>query len=111
MEVALNSNRICTTGIPGATLALLLVILSPSMSVLAEGSGDYTRHNIGVFLGAENEASGPTESTWGLEYGYRFTPHFGFGVVYEKTDEAHHGDGAEVLLGSLYCNPYANWRL
>ncbi|MCX2983419.1 hypothetical protein EYC98_21375 [Halieaceae bacterium IMCC14734] len=73
--------------------------------------GDYTRHNLGVFLGATKEASGPIESTWGLEYGYRFTQHFGVGFVYEKTDEAHPGDGAEVLLGSLYYNPYANWRL
>ncbi|MEH6518242.1 MAG: hypothetical protein V7742_16325 [Halioglobus sp.] len=65
----MNSNRICNTGIPGATLALLLAVVSPSMPVLAEEGSDYTRHNIGVFLGATNEASGSTESSWRLGIG------------------------------------------
>ena len=33
------------------------------------------------------------------------------GLVYERTDEAHDGEGTTVALAALYYNPYASWRL
>ena len=71
--------RFCTYAIiPG----LLLMQLAPTA---ASESETFTRHNLGVFLGGTDEPGSTTEFTWGVEYGFRFAPRIGMGVVYEKT--------------------------
>lgn len=67
-------------------------------------------HFPGIFLGATH-ADSNTEFTYGLEYEYKFNQNFGAGLVYEKTDEAHHGDGTEVKLASVYYHPIQHVRL
>ena len=98
------------------SLILLLYVLTISPGNYASASESdhgekFKRNNLGLFLGATDPDEGSTEFTYGVEYGYRFTPRFGAGLVYEKTEEAHDGDGASIILMNLYANPYANWRL
>lgn len=66
------------------------------------------KNAVGLFLGATN-AKSETEFTYGFEYEYKFADHWGAGIVLERTDEAHHGDGVEVAVGSLYFHSEA-WR-
>lgn len=95
-------------------LLMLVLAIAPGnhafASESAHGEG-FTRNNLGVFLGATDSDDGSTEFTYGVEYGYRFTPRFGAGLVYEKTEDAHDGDGTSIILMNLYANPYASWRL
>lgn len=92
-------------------LSLLAVALNVP-GTLAESPGEFEPHSVvGVFLGATDPEEYSTEFTYGLEYGYRITPKFGVGAVYEKTDDGHDGAGTSVVLGSLYYSPVPGWRL
>ena len=105
-----NSRR--ATAHTTARLAALLSVLLFAASTRAAGdSEDFTRHNLGIFLGGTDAPGYDTEFTWGVEYGFRFTPRMGVGVVYEETDKGHGGDGTEVWVGNVYVNPFSNWRL
>ncbi|MBT1065134.1 hypothetical protein KJY73_16195 [Bowmanella sp. Y26] len=90
------------------------MLLASSLSVVslfsAQLSASEAKHYPGVFIGALN-SGGETELSLGLEYEYRFTPHWGAGLVYEKASEAHHGDGVSATIAALYYHPYAGWRL
>ncbi|WJG09908.1 hypothetical protein [Aliiglaciecola sp. LCG003] len=68
------------------------------------------QHFPGVFIGMTN-AENETELTYGFEYEYKFNTNWGAGAVYEKTKDAHHGDGITVSLASLYYHPTQNVRL
>lgn len=76
------------------------------MASMGAQAADGKQHAFGVFLGA-TDAKNETEFTYGIEYEYKFTPRWGAGLVYERTDEAHHGDGVDVTLGSIYYHPDA----
>ncbi|NQZ89752.1 MAG: hypothetical protein HRT54_19445 [Colwellia sp.] len=68
------------------------------------------QHFLGVFVGATH-AQSESEFSYGIEYEFKFTPRWGAGLVYEKTDDAHHGDGVEVTLAALYLHPWQDLRL
>lgn len=68
------------------------------------------KHIPGIFLGYTN-AQGDTEFTYGIEYEYKFSKLWGAGLVYERTDEAHHGVGVNVALASVYLHPWKALRI
>jgi hypothetical protein len=63
-----------------------------------------------VFIGATH-ADSKTEFTYALEYEYKFTDAYGAGLIYEKVDDAHHGDGVTLKIGMLYYHPVNAVRL
>ncbi len=75
----------------------------------SHGTHELKRHNLGIFLG-ETDAD-ENEFTYGLEYEYKFNHRWGGGLTYEKTPDAHHGDGVDVRLISLYLHPFKKFRL
>jgi hypothetical protein len=79
-------------------IAVVSALASPVMAASEE-----THHTVGVFLGASN-IDDETDFSYGFEYEYKFNQTWGIGPVYEKTDDAHHGDGVEVKLISLYAH-------
>ena len=89
-------------------------LLSILILVLVAGStyatSDNHHHFPGIFVGATTIDS-ETDFSYGLEYEYKFTPLWGAGVLFEKTDNAHHGDGVEVALASAYLHPWKELRL
>lgn len=91
------------------TRTLLLAVVVGFMSASAFAAGD-AKHLPGVFLGV-SKIDGETDFTYGIEYEYKFTKQFGVGAVYERIDDAHHGDGIRIALASLYYHPNANIRL
>lgn len=68
------------------------------------------KHIPGVFFGVL-DADGETDSSLGVEYEYKFTHSWGAGIVYEKSNDAHHGDGVTSSIAALYFHPNAGWRL
>ena len=89
------------------SLFLSLSLLTSSSAVLAAGDA---KHFPGIFVGYTH-AQDETEFTYGIEYEYKFDKMWGIGAVYEKTDNAHHGDGVDVALASVYLHPWKNLRL
>lgn len=87
-------------------LTSALLLSSCGAALAASGA----HHAPGIFAGFTN-AKDETEFTYGFEYEYKFNRHWGLGAVYEKTNDAHHGDGVTVKLGSLYYHPNADVRL
>lgn len=96
------------------SIVLIALFFGLSNSTLASDSEKGTTidnpHVIGVFLG-RTQTPVETESTYGIEYEYRFNSAFGAGVVLEKSGDAHHGDGVSVSLISAYYHLAGNWRL
>jgi len=89
----------------------LLSILSLMLAVSPTyASSDDHHHFPGVFVGATT-IDGETDFSYGLEYEYKFSKLWGAGVVFEKTNDAHHGDGVEVALASAYIHPWKELRL
>jgi hypothetical protein len=74
-------------------------------------AADNTHHFPGVFIGYTN-ANDETHFTYGLEYEYeyKFNRTWGLGAVYEKIDNAHHGDGVTVTVAELFYHPLNNLR-
>lgn len=94
-------NKLLLTASLFATLTI-----SPTPVSAAE-----TPHHIpGVFIGF-TDTEGEAEFSYGLEYEYKFSKQWGAGVVYEKTDKAHHEDGVDVALAAIYLHPWKNLRL
>lgn len=73
-------------------------------------SSDEHQHFAGVFVGGTS-IDDETDFSYGLEYEYKFSKLWGAGVVFEKTDNAHHGDGIEVMLASAYIHPWKELRV
>ena len=73
-------------------------------------TNDEIKHIPGIFVGATS-FDGETEITFGIEYEYKIDSQWGVGAVYEKTTEAHHGDGVSVSLVSAFYHPNSNVRL
>lgn len=57
-----------------------------------------------IFIGATTFGS-ETEFSYALEYEYKFTDKWGAGLIYERTDKAHHGDGTRLKIAVLYYHP------
>lgn len=89
------------------TLLILICLLATSSQILAKGNA---RHYPGIFVGYTHSAS-ETEFTYGVEYEYKFNQTWGAGFVYEKIDDAHHGDGITVKIAELFYHPLKNVRL
>ncbi|MGB1262883.1 MAG: hypothetical protein ACPG52_08245 [Cognaticolwellia sp.] len=83
-----------------------------SSSVFASSDEGHAtpKHIPGVFVGFTN-FDGETEFSYGLEYEYKISKKWGAGVVYEKTNDAHHGAGVDVALAAVYLHPWKELRL
>ncbi|TMP03154.1 hypothetical protein CWC11_15045 [Pseudoalteromonas sp. S3178] len=85
-------------------IACSLIFLIPTVQASEE-----VKHIPGIFIGTTHFDS-ESEFTFGIEYEYKFTDEWGAGVVYERTNDAHHGDGTAVVLASLFYHPTKNIR-
>ena len=90
-------------------IALSVISLALSSGV-AYAASDKHHHFPAVFVGATS-FDGETEFTYGLEYEYKFNSKWGAGVVFEKTNDAHHGDGTTISLASIYLHPWKDLRI
>ncbi|MFT6270077.1 MAG: hypothetical protein ACJAVV_002905 [Alphaproteobacteria bacterium] len=90
-----------------STLLLSACLLASSNYVLG---ADDTHHFPGVFIGY-TYADSKAEFTYGIEYEYKFNKSWGGGIVFEKIDDAHHGDGVTVKAAQLFYHPINNVRL
>lgn len=70
----------------------------------------FSKNVVGVF-GGFTSVSGNTDGTFGFEYERRFTQYLGAGVVWEKTPNAHHGDGTSIFMGQVHLHPWQELRL
>ncbi|GAB5382203.1 MAG: hypothetical protein Alis3KO_20670 [Aliiglaciecola sp.] len=88
--------------------SLLLVALAAFslQTIAAEGA----RHLPEIFIGATH-VDGETDFTYALEYEYKFTEKFGAGLIYERIDDGHHGDGVTLKIAALYYHPVGPVRL
>ena len=89
---------------PSVLLSSLLFITAGNVFAAANA-----HHFPGIFVGYTN-ASDETHFTYGLEYEYKFNQTWGVGAVYEKIDDAHHGDGVTVTVAELFYHPSNNLR-
>lgn len=86
-------------------------ILATLATSTAFASNDESpKHIPGVFVGYTT-ADSETEFSYGIEYEYKFSKLWGAGVVYEKTDEAHHGAGVDIALAAIYVHPWKELRV
>ena len=90
------------------TTTLFSVLLLINSSAVFAASDAH--HFPGIFVGYTNAAD-ETHFTYGLEYEYKFNQTWGVGAVYEKIDDAHHGDGVTVKVAALFYHPLNNVRL
>lgn len=90
------------------TLGIISLLLMPLATTVQ--ASDEVKHIPGIFIGATHFDS-ETEITFGLEYEYKIDHQWGVGAVYEKTSEAHHGEGVSVSLISAFYHPNNNVRL
>ena len=90
-----------------STILLSALLLINSSGVLAAESA---HHFPGIFVGYTN-AKDETHFTYGVEYEYKFNQTWGVGAVYEKVEDAHHGDGVTVSLAQLFYHPLKNVRM
>lgn len=97
-------NRVLLTAVVLTTLATPTVFASTDDVHVAP------KHIPGVFVGYTN-ANSETEFSYGLEYEYKFSKLWGAGVVFEKTDDAHHGAGVDVALAAVYLHPWKELRV
>jgi predicted porin len=89
-----------------STIFISALLVMNSHSVFA---ADNAHHFPGVFIGYTN-ANDETHFTYGLEYEYKFNRTWGLGAVYEKIDNAHHGDGVTVKVAELFYHPLNSLR-
>lgn len=88
---------------------LATLVASPVFASSPEGHSS-PKHIPGVFVGFTN-ANDETEFSYGLEYEYKISKLWGAGIVYEKTDDAHHGAGVDVALAAVYLHPWKELRV
>lgn len=87
----------------------LMLLASSAINSSAVAAAGNAHHFPGVFIGY-TKAAGETHFTYGLEYEYKFNQTWGLGAVYEKADDAHHGDGVTVAVAELFYHPLNNLR-
>lgn len=81
----------------------LICVLSAFTINSALAKGD-AHHYPGIFVGMTH-FDGESDFTYGVEYEYKFNRSFGLGAIYEKTDDAHHGDGVTVKIIEAFYHP------
>jgi hypothetical protein len=86
------------------------VITALTTSSAFASTDETPKHIPGVFVGYTN-FDGETEFSYGIEYEYKFSKLWGAGIVYEKTDDAHHGAGVDVALAAVYLHPWKELRV
>lgn len=86
---------------------ILTTLATPSVFASTE---EAPKHIPGVFIGFTH-ANSETEFSYGIEYEYKFSKLWGAGLVYEKTDDAHHGAGVDVTLAAVYLHPWKELRV
>ncbi len=93
-------------------LTILTTLTLSSMTTSASEDGDHEmkKNIVGVF-GGFTSVSGETKSTYGIEYERRINEFVGLGLVFEKTPNAHHGDGTNIYMGQLHLHPWKELRL
>jgi len=64
-----------------------------------------------VFLWAIRTLRMKPHFTYGVEYEYKFSQYWGLGAIYEKIDDAHHGDGVTITVAELFYHPMNNVRV
>lgn len=89
-------------------IAVSMISLALASGAVHASSEDH--HFPAVFIGATTFDS-ETDFTYGIEYEYKFSKMWGAGAVFEKTNDAHHGDGTEVSLVSAYLHPWKELRI
>lgn len=92
--------------IASCTLLLTLGLLFSTNALAADGA----KHFPGVFVGV-TKAGAETSFTYGVEYEYKFTSEWGAGAVYERANDAHHGDGVSLYIAQLFYHPSKYVRL
>ncbi|MFT5451130.1 MAG: hypothetical protein ACI9N9_000612 [Enterobacterales bacterium] len=102
-------NAITTKMMLPLKFVLIILAISTASMVQASDSGPAKKHAAGIFFGILDNSE--TNNVIGLEYEYKFDPKWGVGVVYEKADDYHHGDGITSTIGSLYYHPMGAWRV
>lgn len=93
-----------------STLPIVVLVVLCTVFTFDAKAKDGYQHFPGVFLGATH-ADSETDFTYTLEYEYKFSQHFGVGLVYEKINDAHHGDGITIKLASIYYHFGHDFRL
>ncbi|WP_026374914.1 hypothetical protein [Aestuariibacter salexigens] len=89
------------------TLVFVTCLLAlPTTVSAAQGK----KHFPGIFIG-NTHFDGEDNFTLGLEYEYRFTPKWGLELIYERINDAHHGDGATVVVAQAMYHPVAQLRM
>lgn len=86
-----------------------LLLISVLFSTGTNAKDGY-HHFPEIFFGLTH-ADSETEFTYALEYEYKFTEQYGAGLIYEKIDNAHHGDGITIQIAALYYHPISSVRL
>ena len=89
---------------------VIAALATSSAFASSDSSHAAPKHIPGVFVGY-TDANNETEFSYGLEYEYKFSNLWGAGVVYEKTDDAHHGAGVDVALAAVYLHPWKELRV
>lgn len=89
---------------------VLATLVTSSVFASSDEGHAAPKHIPGVFVGYTN-ANSETEFSYGLEYEYKFSKLWGAGVVFEKTDDAHHGAGVDVALAAVYLHPWKELRV
>lgn len=88
---------------------LLFLSLTTLITQYAQAANDKT-HFPAIFVGY-TDSPDSFDFTYGVEYEYKFNKHWGAGFVYEKINNAHHGDGITVSVIELFYHPLDNVRL
>lgn len=91
-------------------LTPILLLILGSVGAHSTQAKEGYHHFPEIFIGAthfDNE----TNFTYALEYEYKFNPKFGAGLIYERTENAHHGDGVTLKIAALYYHPVSSFRL
>lgn len=93
-------------------LAASVLAALASTTVMASNDEGHAspKHIPGVFIGF-TRANSETEFSYGIEYEYKISKQWGAGLVYEKTDDAHHGAGVDVALAAVYLHPWKELRV
>ncbi len=92
------------------TLLAAAVFTALATSPVIAASDKEVKHIPGIFLGFTN-FDGDSDFTYGIEYEYKFSKQWGAGLVYERTDNGHDGDGVDLAIAALYVHPWKNLRI
>ncbi|ARN76284.1 hypothetical protein BST96_03110 [Oceanicoccus sagamiensis] len=91
-------------------LVAAIVALSCSTPLqAASDNGEFKHHTPGIIFGVTH-SDGDNNLSIGLEYEYRINNSWGAGATYERTPQAHDGDGVSVYYLAGYWHPNDHWR-